>query len=71
MTFLFGAMLPILFVYAFLGMVILYVTLRVRIAYSVRRFPNYNPKMSNCMLSVLRYCPLIYTILAAWLYSNQ
>ena len=23
------------------------------------------------MLYVLRYCPLIYTILAAWLYSNQ
>ena len=70
MAFLFGAMLPILFLYAFLGMLILYVTLRIRIAYSVRRFPNYNQKMSKCMLYVLRYCPLIYTIVAAWLYSN-
>ena len=23
------------------------------------------------MLYLLRYCPLIYTLVAAWLYSNQ
>ena len=71
MAFLFGPMLPILFVYAFLGMLILYILLRVRLAYSVRRFPSYSQKQNKCMLYLLRYCPIIYTVVATWLYSNQ
>ena len=71
MAFTFGPLLPVIFVYAFFGMVILYATLRLRIAYSVKRFPNYDRKMNKAMILCLRFCPLIYSLISGWLYSNQ
>ena len=42
MAFTFGPLIPILFPYCLLGIVIQYATIRLRIAYSVRRVPIYN-----------------------------
>ena len=39
---LFGPMLPILFMYGFIGMLVNDVTARLRIAYSVRITPKYD-----------------------------
>ena len=71
MAFTFGPLMPIFFIYAFLGLFILDVTLRCRIAYSVRRFPIYDQKMNKAMLVGMRYLPLIYYINSSWFYSNQ
>lgn len=46
-TFLFGPLLPQLFIYGFLGMLILDLTVRLRIAYSVRKFPKYDDKLNQ------------------------
>lgn len=70
-AFTFGPLMPIFFIYAFLGLFILDVTLRCRIAYSVRRFPIYDQKMNKAMLFGMRYLPLIYYINSSWFYSNQ
>ena len=69
-TFTFGPMLPLMFPFACIGMIILYTTIRLRIAYSVRRFPNYDNKMNKAMIVCLRACPIIYCGISAWLYSN-
>lgn len=42
MAFVFGPYLPVLFLYGFIGMLILETTIRLRMAYSVRRFPKYH-----------------------------
>lgn len=70
-AFTFGPMMPILFLYALLGLVVLYVTAKLRIAYSVRRLPKYDQKMNKTLLTGLYYMPAVYCLSAAWLYSNQ
>ena len=63
--------MPICFVFGLIGLVILYVTLRLRIAYSVKRFPTYDQKMNRSTIMGMSYLPLVYSIVAAWLYSNE
>ena len=71
MAFTFGPAIPSLFLYAALGMVILYVTNRLRIAYSVRRLPNYGKELNSSIEQWLYYCPYAYALIGSWLYSNQ
>jgi len=63
--------MPIFFIYACLGLFILGVTMRLRIAYSVRRFPIYDQKMNKAMLVGMRYLPVLFYISAALFYSSQ
>ena len=70
-AFIFGPAIPILFLLGFIGLLILDVTLRLRIAYSVRRFPIYDQKMNKSMIVAMRYLPVFFYIICAWLYSNQ
>ena len=71
MTAFFGPMLPVLFLYGFLGLIILYVTIRVRIAYFLRLDLNVHQDVIFNLLVTLEYSPLIYMGISAWLYSNQ
>ena len=71
MTFIFGPMLPALFLYGLLGLIILYVTIRVRIAYFVRLDLNVHQDMNYKMLGSLEFNPLLFIGVSAWLYSNQ
>lgn len=70
-TFLFGPGLPILFPLAFLGMIILYCTNRLTLAYFHRRPPVYDQRLNETTLYLLRFAPLLYTFMGAWVYSNQ
>ena len=70
-TFLFGPGLPILFPIALLGMIILYCTNRISLAYFNRRPPVYNAKMNNIVLKLIGFAPLLYVCMGAWVYSNQ
>lgn len=71
MAFVFGPFLPVLFLYAFVGMIILDTTIRLRVAYSVKRFPKYSADINLYMLFLLRYFSLFYCVSAGAMYSNQ
>ena len=64
-------MIPVIFIYSLFGLLLLYITVKLRLAYSVRRVPSYDQKMNTTILLGMRYLPLVYTLIAAWLYSNQ
>lgn len=42
MAFTFGPLMPLMFLFSLMGLLILYVTLRLRIAYSIKRVPSYD-----------------------------
>ena len=71
LSFLFGPLMPLVFVYGLIGLAILYITLKLRLAYSVKMFPAFDQKMNRVIMFSLYYLPLAYTVVAAWLYSNQ
>ena len=70
-TFLFGPGIPILFPIALFGMLTLYVTNRITLAYWHRRPPVYDYKMNETTINMLAFAPLLYSIFGAWVYSNQ
>lgn len=70
-TFLFAPGLPILFPIALIGMIILYVTNRLSLAYYNKRPPVYDYKMTQTTLKMLGFAPILYVCVGAWLYSNQ
>lgn len=69
-TFLFAPGLPILFPIALVGMIILYVTNRLSLAYYNKRPPVYDYKMTQTTLKMLGFAPILYVCVGAWLYSN-
>jgi len=70
-TFLFGPGLPILFPIALFGLIVLYTTNRLSLAYLCRQPPTYDEKMNSTTVSLLRVPPFLYVVMGAWVYSNQ
>ena len=70
-TFLFGPGIPILFPIALFGLIVLYVTNRLQLAYWHRRPPVYDYKMNKTTILMLNFGPLLYLMNGAWVYSNQ
>ena len=70
-TFLFAPGLPILFPIALLGMVVLYITNRIQLAYWHRRPPIYDQKMNETTIGMLSVAPALYLLSGAWVFSNQ
>lgn len=52
-------------------MLILDLTVRLRIAYSVKRFPIFDDSLNQANLTWINYCAYFYAFMAARLYSNQ
>lgn len=71
MAFVFGPLIPIIFVYALVGLIILYVQLRVGIAYNHRRVPSYDNRSVRRMISGLPVLAFIYGVISARVFSNQ
>lgn len=71
MAFVFGPMIPLMFPLALLGLFVLLTSLKLRIAYSVKRIPVYDQNINRVLVLSLGYLPLIYLLFAAQLYSNQ
>lgn len=69
-TFLFAPGLPILFPIALFGMIVLYVTNRISLAYFNRRPPGYDGKMNEVTIKFLGFAPILYAGMAFWVYSN-
>ena len=62
MAFAFGPFMPIMFIYGALGMLIHYITIRLRIAYSVKRIPKYKKPNFDWTLA---YVPVLFFTLIA------
>lgn len=69
--FLFAPGLPILIVITALGLVILYITNKVALAYFCIRPKEYNEKVMQSVIDLLKYSPILYIGMGAWAYSNQ
>ena len=52
-------------------MLILDFTVRLRIAYSAKRFPKYDDSINQTTILIISYCGYIYALLGSWIYSNQ
>ena len=63
--------MPILFPIATAGLLINYLSERLRMAYSYQKPPMYDSTLSQSTLDLLTYAPILYLIMAAWLFSNQ
>jgi hypothetical protein len=70
-TFLFGSGLPILFPIALFGLVLLYITNRLTLAYLCKAPPVYDEKMNLTTIKLLKIAPMLYVSVGAWVYSNQ
>lgn len=70
MAFVFGPMIPLMFPMALLALMVLYAVVRLRVAYSVQRMPIYDQKANRSLLLALRYLPVVYCFMSAYLYSN-
>ena len=70
-TFMFGPGLPILFPIGLFGLIVLYCTSRIQLAYFSKRPPAYGLEMSQIVIKMLRIPPLLYVFTGIWLYSNQ
>ena len=71
LAFLFGPMLPVLFIYGLLGMLINDVIVRIRIAYTIRRFPKYDNSLNQINLIGLSFSIFFYLFSGNALYSNE
>ena len=70
-TFLFAPGLPIMFPIALLAMLILYATNRLQLAYFNKKPPCYSNSMNDTTVVFLKFAPMFYVVVGAWLYSNQ
>lgn len=64
-AFVFGCVIPMLFVVALAGLAILYLNLRLRIAYSVKRVPTFDHNANMGFILCLSSLALIYALGAA------
>jgi hypothetical protein len=72
MAFFFGPLLPVIFIYCLVGLVILSVTNKLKVAYSCKRIPNFDQTMNGSFLIFMHYFgPVMYFLVAGILYSNE
>ena len=69
-TFIFGPLMPLMFVMAFFSMFIYYTQERMRMAYSYMKPPMYDSTMNQTTLKVLILAPWLYVLSAMWTFSN-
>lgn len=70
-TFFFGAGQPILFPITLGGLIVQYISERLRMAYSYQKPPMYDSRLTSKTLSYLGVAPFLYALYACWLFSNQ
>ena len=70
-AFLYGPGMPIFFILAFAYLFLHYSVERLSMAYFYRKPPMYDNKLNNNTLFLLRIGPVIYCLMATWLFSNQ
>ena len=69
LAFMFGPMLPVLFIYGFIGFLINDIIVRIRIAYTIRRFPKYDDSLNQ--LYTISSSVIFYAFTSITIYSND
>ena len=70
-TFMYGAILPILFPIAWLNIFSLYVCERLMIFYSYKKPPMYDDTLTKSVIRVMYAAPVLMMGVGAWGFSNQ
>ncbi len=70
-TFMFGAGMPILFPIALCSFIVLYLVERLLVAYSYQSPPMIDETLSQSVLSILSWAPLLYCSFGSWMMSNR
>jgi len=70
-TFMYGAILPILFPIALLQIFVLYVCERLMIFYSYQRPPMYDDTLTKSIIRTMYVAPALMMLVGAWGFSNQ
>lgn len=69
--FLFGAGIPLLFPIGLVGLILLYVTERYKLAVYYRLPPNFAERLNLQCIQVIEYAPMLYSLFGFWMYSNE
>ena len=64
-------MMPIMFPIALASLSIMYAVERTSMAYAYRKPPMYGHNINTLALKLLAFAPLLYTMSALWVLSNQ
>ena len=70
-AFMFGPLMPILFVTTTMSLLCLYLVEKICMAFAYRKPPMYDDELITFVLKILSYAPLLYAIMACQVYSNQ
>ena len=70
-TYLYGAVLPILFPICLLNLVIFWACERLSIFYAYQSPPMYQDTMTKYTIRTLFWAPILYLMVACYAYSNQ
>ena len=64
-------MMPILFLSAAASLFCMYTVEKLAMAYSYKKPPMYDNKVSAFALRTMVFAPIFYATTASWLFSNQ
>ena len=70
-AFFFGPLLPILFPMAAASIMCQYTVEKLAMAFSYKKPPMYDNKITLFALRVLVLAPILYALTASWAFSNQ
>jgi len=70
-TFTFGFGIPILYPIAAIAMLILYLVEKTMLYYSYRLPPMYDERLSQSVLGLMSYAPLLLLSFGYWMASNK
>jgi hypothetical protein len=68
---MYGTGMPLLYFYAFLAYVILYVNERLLVCYYYREPPTFDEKMTVLCLDIIGYVPYVMLPLCFWMLGNR
>ena len=70
-AFMFGPLMPILFLSATASLGCLYIVEKMCMGFAYRKPPMYDDELIRFVLKMLSYAPLLYALMACWVFSNQ
>jgi hypothetical protein len=71
-TMMYGIALPILFLYAILGLLVLFISEKLLFFYTYRLPPSYDASLAKHVIGQMRFAPMIMMVFGYWfLSSNQ
>ena len=69
-AFIFGPLMPILFVSSTASLLCLYTVEKLAMSFSYKKPPMYDHKITDYVLRMLIYAPILYAISSIWVFSN-